>query len=119
MTAGVSFLCFFRRQGVSADTTFSTARGARDPIGEGSLTGMLSQGVSTDTTFSTVRGAWDTTIGEGFLTGSMGRASVSRTVVSCQSFSFCIILEGAVVSLSERQEAVPEGALVLSVLMVL
>ena len=105
---------------MSADTTFSTARGARDTIGKGSLTAIGCQGVSADTTLSTARGARDTTIGEGFLTGSMGRASVSRTVVSCQSFSFCIILrEGAVASLSELQEAVPEGALVLSVLMVL
>ena len=90
---------------MSADTTFSTARGAQDGIGEGSLTGMdrqgvsadgfnvtagvsFRQGVSADTTFSTARGARNATLGEGSFTGSMRRASVSGTVVSCQSFSF-------------------------------
>lgn len=71
MTAGVSFRCFFRRQGVSADTTFSTASGAWVTIGEGSLTGMDRHGVSADTTFSTARGAGNPTLGEGSLTGSI------------------------------------------------
>ena len=70
---------------------------------------------SPNTTESTTAGARNT-IGEGALIG-MGYASVSRTVANCQSF---ITFElGAVVSLSELHEAVPEGALVLSVLMVL
>ena len=56
---------------MSADTTFSTARGAQDGIGKGSLTGMVRQGASADTTFSTARGAGNTTIGDGSLTGSI------------------------------------------------
>ena len=88
MTAGVSFRCFFCLLGVSADITFSTASGAWVTIGEGSLTGMVRQGVSGDTIFSTASGAWNATVGDGSLTGSICRASVSRTVVSCQSFSF-------------------------------
>ena len=56
---------------MSADTTFSTARGAWDTIGEGSLTGIVRQGVVGDTTFSTARGAGNTTVSDGSLTGSI------------------------------------------------